>query len=64
MCRCHCQVRNKTPLFERVLSEPGVHKVVLREFLNPRHWRPPENRDFVLSYDQVGRCVGQGSTGG
>ncbi len=31
----------------------GIHKLVLREFLNPRHWRPPENRDFLFQYDQI-----------
>lgn len=31
----------------------GIHKLVLREFLNPRHWRPPENRDFLFNYDQI-----------
>eukprot|EP00887_Chlorella_sp_A99_P006383 scaffold3.g6383.t1 len=51
--------RNKTPLFERVLPEPGVHKAVLREFLNPRHWRPPENRDFAFSYDQIAQLCDQ-----
>jgi hypothetical protein len=31
----------------------GIHKLVLREFLNPRHWRPPENRDFLFTFDQI-----------
>lgn len=31
----------------------GIHKLVLREFLNPRHWRPPENRDFLFNFDQI-----------
>lgn len=35
----------------------GIHKAVLREFLNPRHWAPSANREFFFSYEQVGRAA-------
>lgn len=31
----------------------GIHKAVLREFLNPRHWAPSANREFFFNYDQA-----------
>ena len=31
----------------------GIHKAVLREFLNPRHWAPSSARDFFFNYDQI-----------
>ncbi|KFM29108.1 Serine/threonine-protein phosphatase BSL3 [Auxenochlorella protothecoides] len=31
----------------------GMHKQVLRELLIPRHWRPPESRDFFLDADAI-----------
>ncbi len=37
----------------------GIHKMVLREFLNPRHWRPPENRDFIFNFDQIRQLCDQ-----
>ncbi|KAL4429396.1 hypothetical protein ABPG77_005170 [Micractinium sp. CCAP 211/92] len=52
-------VRNKTPLFERSYSEPGIHKAVLREFLNPRHWAPSANREFFFSYEQIAQLCDQ-----
>ncbi|KAL6774518.1 PKL1 [Auxenochlorella protothecoides x Auxenochlorella symbiontica] len=47
--------RSRTPLFERAFSMPthGMHKQVLRELLIPRHWRPPESRDFFLDADAI-----------
>jgi hypothetical protein len=42
-----------TPMFERTVSEVGVHRLVLREFLNPRHWRPSEDRKFFLEAEQI-----------
>ena len=32
---------------------PGVHKLVLRELLNPRHWKAPEERKFMLGPEQI-----------
>ncbi|KAK9811526.1 hypothetical protein WJX72_005322 [[Myrmecia] bisecta] len=43
----------RTPLFERNVSEPGVHKLVLRELLVPRHWKPSEDRKFFLDAEQI-----------
>ena len=34
-------------------STPGVHKLVLRELLVPRQWKPPEDRKFVLDAEQI-----------
>ena len=34
-------------------STPGVHKMVLRELLIPRQWKPPEDRKFVLDAEQI-----------
>lgn len=45
--------RARTPMFDRLPSMPGVHKLVLRELLHPRTWRPPEDRSFVLSAEQI-----------
>lgn len=42
-----------TPMFERSNTEPKVHKLVLTELLNPRHWRPSENRRFFLEAEQI-----------
>lgn len=44
--------RAKTPLFDRTLSEPGIQRSFLR-LLNPRGWRPSEDRDFGYSYEQI-----------
>ncbi|PSC71439.1 serine threonine-phosphatase BSL1 [Micractinium conductrix] len=52
-------VRNKTPLFERTFSEPGIHKSVLREFLNPRHWAPSANREFFFTFEQISQLCDQ-----
>lgn len=51
--------RARTPLFERQDSEPGIHKSILREFLNPRHWRPPESREFPFSFEQIQQLCDQ-----
>ncbi len=45
--------RTRTPIFERMQSTPGIHKLVLRELLHPRTWRPPEDRSFVLTAEQI-----------
>ena len=34
-------------------STPGVHKLVLRELLVPRQWKPPEDRKFTLDAEQI-----------
>ncbi len=34
-------------------STPGVHKLVLRELLIPRQWKPPEDRKFTLDAEQI-----------
>ncbi len=39
------------PVF--LFPQQGVHKLILREFLNPRHWRPPEDRKFPFSFDHI-----------
>lgn len=40
----------KTPLFQRTVSMPGVHKRVINELLRPRQWKPNhEDRRFMLS---------------
>lgn len=51
--------RARTPLFERSESIPGIHKAILREFLNPRHWHPPESREFPFSFDQISQLCDQ-----
>ncbi|DBB07366.1 hypothetical protein WJX82_002389 [Trebouxia sp. C0006] len=43
----------RTPLFERNAVDPGVHKIVLREFLNPRGWKPSEDSKFFLDAEQI-----------
>ncbi|KAK9868860.1 hypothetical protein WJX84_000767 [Apatococcus fuscideae] len=40
-------------MFERSLSEPGVHRVVLRELLAPRQWKAPDDRRFFLDHEQI-----------
>mmetsp|Transcript_5958 Transcript_5958/g.17050 ORF Transcript_5958/g.17050 Transcript_5958/m.17050 type:complete len:903 (+) Transcript_5958:293-3001(+) len=42
-----------TPMFERAVSQPTVHRLVLRELLNPRQWRPSEDRKFALDAEQI-----------
>lgn len=44
--------RAKTPLFDRSLSEPGIQRLFLR-LLQPRAWRPPEEREFPYSYEHI-----------
>ena len=39
--------------FPFAASTPGVHKMVLRELLMPRQWKPPEDRKFVLDAEQI-----------
>lgn len=36
-----------------VVAVPGVHKLILRELLNPRHWKAPEQRKFMLDAEQI-----------
>lgn len=39
----------KTPMFQRTVSMPGVHKRVIHELLRPRQWKPNhEDRRFML----------------
>jgi hypothetical protein len=41
---------HKTPMFQRTVSMPGVHKRVINELLRPRQWKPNhEDRHFMLS---------------
>lgn len=35
------------------VSQPTVHRLVLRELLNPRQWRPSEDRKFALDAEQI-----------
>lgn len=35
------------------VSAPTVHRLVLRELLNPRQWRAPEDRKFHLDAEQI-----------
>lgn len=35
------------------MSAPTVHRLVLRELLNPRQWRAPEDRKFHLDAEQI-----------
>ena len=37
----------------RQVSAPTVHRLVLRELLNPRQWRAPEDRKFHLDAEQI-----------
>lgn len=45
-------IRARTPLFERSFSEPGIQKSFLR-MLNPRGWRPSEDREFPYSFEEI-----------
>lgn len=45
-----CHAASAPPL---ACAAQGIHKAVLREFLNPRHWAPSANREFFFSYEQV-----------
>jgi hypothetical protein len=45
--------RARTPAVERPPPDPGVHRAVLRALLHPRHWRPPEDREFAFSADEI-----------
>jgi hypothetical protein len=51
----------KTPLFQRTVSMPGVHKRVINELLRPRQWKPNhEDRRFMLQVrwiHVVGGCL-------
>lgn len=35
------------------MSQPTVHRLVLRELLNPRQWHPLEGRKFALDAEQI-----------
>ena len=35
------------------MTTPVVHKLVLRELLNPRQWKAPEDRKFTLDAEQI-----------
>lgn len=37
----------------RQVSHPTVHRLVLRELLNPRQWRPADDRKFALDAEQI-----------
>ncbi|KAK9908007.1 hypothetical protein WJX75_001420 [Coccomyxa subellipsoidea] len=51
---------DRTPIFERHSMDPGsIHKTVLRELLNPRQWKPPEDRSFILDGDQINTLCDQ-----
>lgn len=44
----------KTPMFQRTVSMPGVHKRVINELLRPRQWKPNhEDRHFMLSAEEI-----------
>jgi hypothetical protein len=44
----------KTPLFQRTVSMPGVHKRVINELLRPRQWKPNhEDRRFMLQAEEI-----------
>lgn len=48
----------KTPMFQRTISMPGVHKRVIHELLRPRQWKPNhEDRRFMLSVSKVSCSV-------
>lgn len=42
----------RTPLFDRTHSEPGIQRSFLR-LLQPRTWRPSEDREFVYTFEQI-----------
>lgn len=45
----------KTPMFQRTVSMPGVHKRVIHELLRPRQWKPnQEDRRFMLAVSSCG----------
>lgn len=47
----------KTPLFQRTVSMPGVHKRVINELLRPRQWKPNhEDRRFMLAVRHRQQC--------
>eukprot|EP00879_Flechtneria_rotunda_P009230 GHRR01009663.1.p1 GENE.GHRR01009663.1~~GHRR01009663.1.p1 ORF type:complete len:698 (+),score=243.22 GHRR01009663.1:1376-3469(+) len=44
----------KTPIFQRTVSMPGVHKRVINELLRPRQWKPNhEDRRFMLGAEEI-----------
>lgn len=50
---------HKTPMFQRTVSMPGVHKRVINELLRPRQWKPNhEDRHFMLSVGALEQQVG------
>lgn len=44
--------RAKTPLMDRTLTDHGIQRNFLR-LLQPRAWRPSEDREFKYSYDEI-----------
>lgn len=46
-------VGEKTPLFHRSFSAPGIHKRVINELLRPRQWKAPDDRRFILSGEEI-----------
>jgi hypothetical protein len=50
--RC-CALRLSQGLHVGQVSAPTVHRLVLRELLNPRQWRAPEDRKFHLDAEQI-----------
>lgn len=55
----------KTPMFQRTVSMPGVHKRVINELLRPRQWKPNhEDRHFMLSVRRACTASLQAPTGG
>ena len=44
--------RARTPLLDRTFTDQGIQRNFLR-LLQPRAWRPPEDRDFTYSYDEI-----------
>uniref|UniRef100_A0A7N0SYC9 Serine/threonine-protein phosphatase n=1 Tax=Kalanchoe fedtschenkoi TaxID=63787 RepID=A0A7N0SYC9_KALFE len=51
-------VNNDTPYpnkrFTRQKSPQGLHKKIIAQLLNPRHWKAPANRRFFLDSYEVG----------
>ena len=44
--------RAKTPIIDRITTDQGIQRSFLR-LLQPRAWRPPEDREFPYSYDEI-----------
>ena len=50
---CCCALGLSQGLCVGQVSAPTVHRLVLRELLNPRQWRAPEDRKFHLDAEQI-----------